>query len=129
MIVETPRPTLIALPMEEDDPIMAMTSTCPGAPYLPSCSNFHSPSPISLAQHRFCFSSYDGETSDQSASEEITGLGANLLGLFFEEQDKGVLQAAIERIEVDPRYSSVFEEEEYHGESRAYRLTTCLHMF
>lgn len=108
---------------------MAMTSTCPGAPYLPSCSNFHSPSPISLAQHRFCFSSYDGETSDQSASEEITGLGANLLGLFFEEQDKGVLQAAIERIEVDPRYSSVFEEEEYHGESRAYRLTTCLHMF
>lgn len=37
-----------------------------------------------------------------------------MLGLFIDEKDmeKGVLQAAIERIEYDERYSSVFEEED-----------------
>jgi hypothetical protein len=117
MIFETPRPShIIALPtpMDEDD----LDLPCPPAPYLPSCSNFHSPSPVSLSQHRFRFTqSLDADCETPVFQQVYTGglgFGGNMLGLFIDEKDmeKGVLQAAIERIEYDERYSSVFEEED-----------------
>lgn len=117
MIFETPRPShIIALPtpMDEDD----LDLPCPPAPYLPSCSNFHSPNPVSLSKHRLRFTQpldVDCETPVfQQVCTGGLGLGGNMLGLFFDEKDrdKGVLQAAIERIEYDTRYSSVFEEED-----------------
>ena len=118
MNVQTPRPTYIALPMDEDDLF------CPPAPYLSSCSNFHSPSPVSFSQHRFCFSNNDDLDCDTPVLRKVSSgrlpIGGNLLGLFIEE--KGVLEAAVERIEYDPRYSSVFEEED-EGEHRLFLIS------
>jgi hypothetical protein len=100
--------------MDEDD----LDLPCPPAPYLPSCSNFHSPSPVSLSQHRFRFTqSLDADCETPVFQQVYTGglgFGGNMLGLFIDAKDmeKGVLQAAIERIEYATQYSSVFEEED-----------------
>lgn len=116
MISETPRPShIIALPtpMDQDD----LDLPCPPAPYLPSCSNFHSPNPVSLSQHRFRFTQPLDVDCETPVFEQIYngGLGlGNMLGLFIDEKDmeKGVLQAAIERMKYHARYSSLFEEED-----------------
>jgi hypothetical protein len=113
MIGEAHRPSYIALPMHEDD------LPCPLAPYLSSCSNFQSPSPVSLSQHRLDFPQPDDLDCETPVFREASrcglGLGGNLLGLFIQEE-KGVLQAAIDRIEHDTRYCSIFNEGRDQGE-------------
>jgi len=114
---------------------------CPPAPFLPSCHNFHSPSPVRGSIARFSFlddlsAEYDNDEDldDDLVSEgtmtpvqypRANGFeGGNLLGLFVddcerdedEERNKGVLRAALERMELDPRYMDVFNDSEDEDE-------------